>query len=304
MSFRRITHFFRRQQRTGRLGLEVRPDGIAWAELSASGALVATGFENCTPAGRLPALTALVETRRLQGSPVDAVVSVDHYQIFQIERPAVEDNELVDAVRWRLKDLLDYSPDDAVFDVFPFPEDAARGRGALINVVSARKSLIRELAKLTEEAALTLARVDIAELALRNLAARLESGNRCVALVYLRSNHGQVVLTQGPVLYLSRRIDVTAESLSDVVQQEMAVQGLALELQRSLDYYESQMGQVPPRQIHLLARADGLPLAEMLNVNLAAEVVRLDPARVGIPELDERSVLACAALLSDQGVTA
>lgn len=304
MSFQRLIQLFRSRHRPGRLGLEVRPDGIAWAELSASGALVATGFEVCTPAGRSAALTALVERRQLEGSLVVAVVAVDQYQLFQIERPAVEDDELVDAVRWRLKDLLEYSPDDAVFDVFPFPSDAARGRGELINVVCARKSLIKELAKLMESAGLELERVDIAELALRNLAARLEDSGRGVALVYLRPSHGQVVLTKGPVLYLSRRIDVTAESLSDVVQQEMAVQGLALELQRSLDYYESQMGQVPPRQIHLLARQDGLPLAEMLNVNLAAEVVRLDGSTLGIPELDERSVLASAALLSGQGAAA
>mgnify|MGYP007000448125 CR=1 len=69
---------------------------------------------------------------------------------------------------------------------FAFPEDASRGRGPLVNVVTARKSLVQELMALVDGGGLELVRVDIAELALRNLASRMDTANRGVALVHLR----------------------------------------------------------------------------------------------------------------------
>lgn len=54
-----------------------------------------------------------------------------------------------------------------------------------------------------------------------------------------------MIVCKGETLYLSRRLDVTSDDLRDAARQENAVQSLALEMQRSLDYYESQLGQVP-----------------------------------------------------------
>ena len=96
--------------------------------------------------------------------------------------------------------------------------------------------------------------------------------------------------------YLSRRLDVPASGLRDAARQESVVQGLALEMQRSLDYYESQMGQVPPAHIHLVAKDSVLPLASMLSSYLAAGVSNLDWAALGLESaIDSRCLPAWSA---------
>lgn len=285
-----------------RVCLEVRPDGLAWAQ-SPGLAGQQCGFAECSPAKRAATLNALVTERGWHGADATLVLPMEQYQIFQLEHPeGVDDNELADALKWKLKDFLDFSPADAVSDVFPFPEDASRGRGALVNVVAARKPLVTELVTLVNEASLVLIRIDVAELALRNLASRLDSSGRGAALVHLRDSYGQMVICKGPVLYLSRRLDVSAGDLRDASQQENAVQSLALEMQRSLDYYESQMGQVPPRVVHLVARDALLPLSSMLGSYVAAQIDSVDWPSLGLDKaLDSRCLAAWSAGLMAAG---
>ncbi|MBW0149327.1 biogenesis protein MshI [Marinobacter arenosus] len=279
-----------------RVCLEVRPDGIAWAE-TVVGSSVPVGFMECRPAQRTQALQELVKQRGWAGASTTLVLPLDQYQVFQMERPdGVDESELADALKWKLKDFLDFSPTDVVSDVFPFPQDASRGRGALVNVVAARKSLVRELVALVAASDLLLDRIDIAELALRNLASVLDENRRGIALVHLRESYGQMIVCREDTLYLSRRLDVPAADLRDVARQESAVQTLALEMQRSLDYYESQLGQVPPATIRMVARDSALPLASMVSSYVAVGVQMLDWAVLGLDQpLDSRCLPAWSA---------
>jgi MSHA biogenesis protein MshI len=282
--------------------LEVRPDGIAWARAAASPSQ-SLGFVECVSAQRHDTLSKLVDDQGWAGAPAILVLPIDQYQVFQVERPeGVEDSELADALKWKLKDFLDFSPADAVSDVFAFPEDASRGRGPLVNVVAARKSLVRELIGLVTDAGLELDRIDIAELALRNLAARLDQSNRGVALVHLRDRYGQMVICQGDTLYLSRRLELSYDDLRDASSQESAVQSLALEIQRSMDYFESQLGQVPPSTIQLVARDSVLPLNSMLSSYMAAGIEVPEWSQFGLSDaLDSRCLPAWSAALGQGG---
>lgn len=275
--------------------LEVRPDGIAWATSAG-----ATGFIECAPARREQELTAAVARHGWADARTTLVLPLDQYQVFQLERPeGVEASELGDALKWKLKDLLDFSPTDAVSDVFPFPEDASRGRGDLVNVVAARKSLVRELVDLVNACGLELVGIDIAELALSHLVALLDKNQRGAALVHMRGRYGQMIVGKGQVLYLSRRLDVSVDDLHDASQQESAVQSLALEMQRSLDYYESQLGQFPPSRIRFVTRDTALPLSSMLGAYLASTVEALDWAELGLEAaIDSRCLSAWSARLA------
>lgn len=292
----RFRNLFNASGNRPRVSLEIRPDGIAW---SVGGKAPVTGFVECTPARRQAVLEDLVSENRLGGAETTIVLPLDQYQVFQLERPeGVDDVELADALKWKLKDFLDFSPSEAVSEVFPFPADAARGRGNLVNVVAVRRTVISELVSLADEAGLKLQRIDIAELALRNFLARLDDSGRGAALVQLKEHYGHMVIGQGMTLYLSRRLDVTARELREVSSQENAVQSLALEMQRSLDYYESQLGQVPPPVINLVARDSLLPLTSMLGSWLAAGTRTVDWGQFGFgDEPDSRCLVAWSSAL-------
>lgn len=296
---------FTKKQQGVSLGLELASGGIAWA-LSGSGQdVVQTGFVEGDPDSRSQALQELVSERSLKGVAANLVLSQDQYQIFQAERPPVEANEMAEAVRWKLGDLLDYPASEAVIDTFPFPDDATRDRGKLINAVCARHELIGGHVEVVREAGLELNRIDVAELALRNLVAQADPEARGAALLYLSENHGHMVFCRGSMLYMARRIEVSMAQLRDAASQEQAVQALALEMQRSLDYYESQLRQVPPGRIQVAGHPEHLPLAGMLTTNVTAEVADFDWHAVlgaDAPEPDPRAGLALGALFAaDEG---
>ena len=83
--------------------------------------------------------------------------------------------------------------------------------------------------------------VDIPEMCLRNVAALLPQDEQGVALIALSDTFAQLTLTCRGILYLARRIDLgrRAPGSSGEAAAEVDVPSLALELQRSLDYYES-----------------------------------------------------------------
>ncbi|PPK51824.1 biogenesis protein MshI [Marinobacter persicus] len=294
-----LQRLFRRGSSVSRLCLEVRPDGIAWA-VSPGTPEQAAGFAECLPAKRQQTLDELVASHGWASAPTTLILPIEQYQVFQVERPeGVEDSELADALKWKLKDFLDFSPTEAVSDVFAFPEDATRGRGPLVNLVAARKSLVQELVALVNNADLKLQQIDIAELALRNFAAGLDAGNVGVAVVHLRDRYGQMVVCRGETLYLSRRLELSYDDLLDASKQEEAVQALALEMQRSMDYFESQLGQAPPAIIRLVARDSMLPLTSMLGSYMAAGIDAPDWSAFALnEELDSRCLLAWSAGLN------
>ena len=97
-----IKSFLNRSDKRQQIYLEIRPDGIAWAESGGSAA-----FADCLPAKRESVLRALVGERAWAGVDTTLVLPMDQYQVFQLERPeGVEDSELGDALKWKLKDIL------------------------------------------------------------------------------------------------------------------------------------------------------------------------------------------------------
>ena len=263
------------------MGVEVRSGGISVAQSMSGGEegssqIIFQDFIACKAAQRKDALSGVVEEHNLKGVACNLVLSSDQYQIYQTEKPPVSDAELAEAIRWKVKDLIDYPLEDAITDVFDFPDDATRGRGSIINVVSVRKALLQENIRLIEESGLELESIDIVELVLRNVSMRYDTTGNGLALLFLRPGSGMILVSKGDTMYFSRRFDFSLDALKDISSQETTVQNLALEVQRSLDYYESQLGQMPPKELLLIGPDDTFPLANMLGQNVAVKVNKLD----------------------------
>ena len=277
------------------LGVQMVNDVIYWASLDSVG-VFQTGV---TEPGM--SLKALVAEKGFGGASARVVLGQEQYQIFQAERPAVEPGELAEAVRWKLGDLLDYPASEAVIDTFPFPDDASRDHGTLINAVCTHQDRIRAIVDTVHDAGLSLECIDIAEMALRNLLALNDPEEQGGALVYLGRDNGLMVFCRGATLYMARRLDVSQVRLRDAATQEQTVQALALELQRSLDYYESQLRQIPPPRIQLAGHPEALPLAGMLNSEVTAQVEDMDWGVLGLgSELEPGTGLAAATLLAER----
>jgi MSHA biogenesis protein MshI len=273
--------FFKKKSQSSVLGIEVSDKGIAasLASPDANGILqIKASFSKRVPKSeQLALLKDWISEQHLEGASCHVVLSESQYKTFPVEKPPVEDAELAEAVRWKVKDMLDYPLEEAVIDVYPFPTDALRGRPEQVTVVCCRASVVKSIVSLTEQAGLKLETIDIIDLALRNLTARaVESVNQTVALLYLRTGGGLIVLTKGDTLYFARHFDFSLEALNDVARQDSVIQHLALEVQRSFDYFDSQLAQVPPKVLYLVGPTPNLPLANMLGGNISAQVQIFD----------------------------
>ena len=264
------------------MGLEVRADGLALAVMGTSNqggarTIEYCDFVACSAAERVAKLSELVNERKLAGAACNLVLPAEQYQTYPVEKPKVDDSELADAIRWKVKDMLDFDLENAVTDAYAFPEDALRGRPPLVNVIVARKALIQGYVNLMRESGLELHHIDVADLGLRNICMQLpDQEARPLALLYLRNGLGNMVLVKGDTLYLARHFDFSLAALNEPSQQDSVMQHLALEIQRSFDYFESQMAQVPPQELVLAGPDPSIPLVNMLGGASAAKVVPFD----------------------------
>ncbi len=201
-----------------------------------------------SPEAQLKALKARVEDLDLVGAPCNLVMASGQYQLLLVEAPKVPAAELRDAMRFRVRDLINFPVDEAIIDAAPLPADAGRGGQSMAYVVVCRQSSLVPVIDIIQNSGLFLQTIDIEEMALRNLSERVAEEGRAVALVKLHPGGGVVSLVREGFLYLARRFDL---AYGGGLLDDLPEDSLALELQRSLDYFERQMGQAPPNCIYV-----------------------------------------------------
>ena len=194
-------------------------------------------------------LETLVRDHLVGNTPCSTALSPGSYQIFLVDAPNIPEQEQKAAIRWQVKDLIDYPIEEASVDLFTTaPMGAASEQKLYVVVVRTAELLVK--ANSLQNAGLNLGVIDIPELALRNIAARLEQAEQGLVMLHLEANNGVIVLIRGETLYLARSIDLGNEQLFAALQHpdllERFVADITLEIQRSTNYYDMQF-----RQPHL-----------------------------------------------------
>lgn len=243
----------------------------------------------------------------LARASVFSVLEPPSYQLLLVEAPDVPEEELRAAVRWRIKDLIDFHVDDAVIDVFEMPSHSRGGQAKMMYTVAARAESVRKQVDLINDAGLSLEAIDIPELCLRNVANRVEEDGRGVALLYLSEDQGLLIVVRQGVMYLTRRIETGVHTLASAngLRSEL-VAGLALEIRRSLDYFESHYDQKPVFTLY----SAGLEAADRndLAVDLSVTVEEIELAKILNvdceldTELQRRCLPAIGAVLRHEAV--
>lgn len=291
---------------SGRVGLSVGPDGFGLAQVSAAGKLLVCEYQACEDDSRAQ-LQAWVERLHLKDMPTSVVLHPSFYQLLLADAPAVASEELSQAVRWKVKELLDFPLDQAAIAHFPLPEDAYRGRQKMLYVAALRKEELSSLVTPVEEAGLAVDCVEIAELAMHNLVSRMPTEPGGVALVQLNDKGGFINLVEEGRVYLSRRLDVGLSGFDPVGDNTAFLDALYLDIQRSLDFYEAQLGKGIITQLWyspgLPATADiGAFLSSQLGLNVSAlDLSPLELIDVIDEELDEYISLGAAAIGAAMG---
>jgi MSHA biogenesis protein MshI len=247
------------------------------------------------------------------------VLNPDEYQLHLVESPDVPDSELREAVRWRIRDLIDFPVDEAAIDVFDMPQQAGTGRetGKMMCVVVARNPVIAQKAAMVNRSGGELDVIDITDLALRNVLALTPADATGAALLYVEPAYSLILITGESTLYLSRRIWIGANELAGIAGRDpqsaefrRVADALAMELLRSLEYYEGHFSRPAVESLYVAPPgAAEAALQSHLSQAIGVEVQTLDLNRLLetsealSDEQQARSLLAIGAALRYERAT-
>lgn len=226
-----------------------------------------------------PVLEKMVKEYGLGSYKGSFLLNPGAYQMLVVEAPNVPAAELKTAVRWRIKDMLDFSVDDATVDVLEIPADKnAQSRKRSLYTVAARNEVIRKCMADFDAARLPVSVIDIPELAQRNIASLLEDKDRGLALLSFDENGGLLTFTYDGELYSSRHIDVPLSQLNqaDSEQRQRHYDRITLELQRSMDSFERQFSFITINKLVIAPLPAEVNLEAYLASNLYLPVSTLD----------------------------
>ncbi len=273
---------------TGYIGIALHPSGalaaVASGVVSADGGRKVLGhcFQPLADWQALGVWARQLPCRRVR---VVLVLPSDRYQLQLLDALPVADSELADAMRFRLGELADVPLEQLLVQAFRLPEDAYRGRQNMVFVAMSPRDSVQTLVNHCREQQLRIEAVTITELALLGLLEPLEP-ETSIAILELEKDNGRLLIYSQGALYLRRDLQTGAAALTTELAQldnnsELTVAGswsdslsvgesapaaggfqrldtLALEIQRSLDYFDSQQGMGVVGQLWLVAAIDEL----------------------------------------------
>jgi MSHA biogenesis protein MshI len=220
-----------------------------------------------------PVLKKIIADFDLRRVPVSVVIGASDYQIAQVQAPDVPREELRAAARFSMRDAFDFPIDNATLDVFDLPAEANSGAKRTCFAIATRGDAIDKITHSIERNFRRFDVIDIPELCQRNLAALLPQDAKGVAFLLIRDDFAQLVLTRNGMLYVTRRFnfadrgELNGDEVAEASELPLDPQVLSLELQRSLDYYESHFDESAIAELFI---APAGPRANLLAAELGA----------------------------------
>lgn len=254
---------------------------FADGQLSHTPALIVSDYAEVAGGNFTLAITQLTEkyARYTKGNPsIVLVLAPSLYQSVQLERPNLPPEEISQALRYNLRDLVSLQPTDIIADYYDAPVQLP-GQDKINAIVADRKVLEPVLAALHEVSEHILGIVAEEQA----IAPMFQHLSEATVVAYQRGQ--EPALLQ---VYLNGNLQVNRvvrnlEQLSQLAADEIDLGGaspLSVEAQRSADYFERQLRQRPVRNVAL---AIGVKHRSGVQ-NQLAEDLGLETGWVNYPE--------------------
>ncbi len=238
---------FARGSKDSQIGVEFLPDGVAIAQVRVGrrnpGHIMRSEFVAADgQQAQVEALKTWVREHSQQKAPCVCLVAGDDCDVYQVEKPQVEDAEMLQAVTWKIKDLISYDVANAVVDCYPMPV-SSKNNQQQVGVVSARESVIASYVDSIRSCGLKLVALDIHDLVRSNLQIIRHAAEQTLAVLSLTRTSGLLSVYHDTDLYVSREFMIGLDQIELAGGEDTEVfDSLLLEIQRSLDYFESYYG--------------------------------------------------------------
>ena len=211
----------------------------------------------------------------LEHAPVIFVLQPSHYQSTAVDRPDLPAEDIAASLRFQLDDFSDMSPDEMVTDYYELPLQAS-GQDKITAVLAA-KSLLSNIIDALAAQSWELTHITVSEVVLKNLFQSQDKA--CFVLFGLSSTRYVAQIYRAGELVFTRELRGVRD-LSNYSAEEIklgALEPLATEIQRSMDYYEGQLRQAGLRKLILaVSGPQREAMVESLQELLAIEVALYD----------------------------
>jgi MSHA biogenesis protein MshI len=292
--------------RNSRVGVDLLPTGVAVVNVAIDSKnrglvkhcdfLPAVGYAEQTKV-----LQHWVDRNDLKKTRCVSLISKHDVHLFQLEKPAVEEDELLQAVIWKVKDLISYDVSAAVLDVFELPP-STKSPVSYINAVVANESVVANYVEVVNQSGLELEVIDVHDLVAKNYTTLKDFSEQTVSILQFSEHDGMISIYKGGDLYVFRDFKIGLMDIEATPKgNEELYDSLLLELQRSMDYFESTyaMGLVQ-KMIVFPQNPATERMATYLQNNVAYEIdfahIAMSP-QMQSEQLDSRCFAAyCAAL--------
>lgn len=230
-----------------------------------------------------------VKQHKLRGTETVLSIGADYYRLHLTDLPKVPVEERNAALTIALRDVIDAPLSDAVVESFLLPASLPRSSERVYAVI-AQTPRLRPLAQTINGAGLALHCIEIPELSAVRLLPTQNIPHATSALLLQTSRGVALYLYIGDDLVLSRPL-LGINDLQHYASQAIAGdpgEQLLLEIQRTLDYFESQLARRPVAKLFIQPLATGAEeLGMMLSqqLNTAVQVLGLPAASNGLPTL-------------------
>jgi MSHA biogenesis protein MshI len=226
----------------------------------------------------LSTIVELITSHKLDDACCCVCLPGNRYQLLQIDKPSIPEEELGAALAWTVKDLVNVPTEELVADYFHVPAKIPM-QGDKLNVIVTSIKTVRPLVDTFIKHKIDLAGIVPEELVIRNIIGEVDTA--CLLLSQQKNEEIALQIVKKEQIYFARKLrgfnrihEYSAQELVDGLTDS-----LSLEVQRSMDYFESQLKQAPIKEILLALPTEHQTLiAEQIAQHFPIEVKTMQVA--------------------------
>ncbi|OGT37839.1 MAG: hypothetical protein A3F12_02050 [Gammaproteobacteria bacterium RIFCSPHIGHO2_12_FULL_38_14] len=216
-------------------------------------------------------LSSVINKNKLDNVVCTWALHSGYYQLFLLDPPAIAETEMSFALRWQIKELINFKAEEAAIEYFAVP--AVLEAKKKIYVAAAKMQELQKIADIICDAGLKLKYIDIAELCLRNINALYGDDQCYLGLLAFDCNAIEFIITHEKNLLLSRRLSFP-DTMDLAKLSAEWLNELTTEIKNSFSYCKSQQQKELPAK--LLVSTANVELIAQFNQLLQIETELLE----------------------------